>query len=243
MLNYNGARSKLNRAKKHIIDFDRERLAFLETNPYVVVAKFDEKSNTTRSLMGPIPVIPDELALLAGDAVHNLRTALDHVAVELVRDAGFPTKMIYFPISETAEKYKAESPGKTKNMPVNAKKIIDQIAPYGGANNGLWALHTLDLTDKHRLLITIQTNIAKTAQLTLSSEPTEFAVLFEAPKLADGNIIGEVSGNSEANQRIKFTFDIALGEPEFLAGEPVVPTLNYLAEMVESIIVHFESLI
>jgi hypothetical protein len=209
----------------------------------VVVAKFDDKSNTTQSIMGPLPVMPEELALLAGDTIHNLRTALDHVAVELVRDAGFPTKMIYFPISETAEKYKAESPGKTKNMPVAAKKVIDQMAPYGGGNDGLWALHSLDLTDKHRLLITIQTNIAKTAQLTLSPEPTEFSVLFEAPELAEGNILGEVSGNSEANQRIKFTFDVALGEPEFLAGEPVVPTLNYLAQMVEAIIAHFESLV
>jgi hypothetical protein len=70
-----GARSKIERAKKHISDFDRERVAFLDTNPYVIVTKFNTEKNTTESIMGPMPKIPAHLSLTVGDAVQNLRSA------------------------------------------------------------------------------------------------------------------------------------------------------------------------
>jgi hypothetical protein len=211
-------------------------------NPYVVIAKFNPETNVTQSTLGPLPEIPVSLALIAGDATHSLRIALDYLACELVRSAGVTPKNVYFPICETPEKYKAESPGKTQGMPIAAKEIIDQIAPYQGGNNALWALHALDVTDKHRLLITVGAQVAKVVQLTLSSEMTEFSALLRAPRgLEEGDILGEVSGNSEANQRINFTFDIAFGQPEGLTGESVVGTLHHMAQMVEAIIGHFES--
>jgi hypothetical protein len=98
----------------------------------------------------------------------------------------------------------------------------------------------LDITDKHRLLITIGAQMAQTAQFKLSPEPTEFSVLFHSPELREGDILGEVSGNSESDHRINFGFDIAFGQPVSLAGEPVVPTLTYMTQMVEAIVAHFD---
>jgi len=242
-LNLTAARSKIERAKKHISDFDVERVAFLGTNPYIVIPKFNPEANVTQSVLGPLPTLPVNLALIAGDAAHSLRIALDYLACELVRSGGITPKNVYFPICETPEKYESESPGKTKGMPIAAKEAIDRIAPYQGGNDALWALHSLDVTDKHRLLITVGTQLANTTQLTLSPEPTEFSVLFRVPcGLEEGNVLGEVSGNSETNQRINFGFDIAFGQPDGLAGESVVETLNDMAQMIAAIINHFDGL-
>lgn len=235
-----GARSKIERAKKHISDFDQEKAAFLGTNPYVVYPQFVSEKNVTRSILVRLPTIPVDLSLIVGDAAHGLRSALDYLACELVRSANVTPKNVYFPICETAEKYKAESARKTRGMPAAAKEIIDRIAPYQGGNDALWVLHLLDITDKHRLLITIGAQMAQTAQLKLSPEPTEFSVLFHSPELKEGDILGEVSGNSELDHRINFGFDIAFGQPVSLAGEPVVPTLTYMTQMVETIVAHFD---
>jgi hypothetical protein len=242
-LDLRGAQSKIQRAKKHIKDFDTERLTFLDSNPYVVVAMFDPEANVTQSILGPVSTIPEDLALIAGDAAHCLRIALDYLACEIVRSSGSDVRNVYFPICETADKYEAESPGKTKGMPVAAKEIIDSIKPYEGGSDALWALHSLDVTDKHRLLITVGAQLATTMQLKLSPEPTEFSMLFRAPRgLEEGDVLGEVSGNSEADQRINFSFDIAFGKPDGFAGEPVVETLTYMTRMFEAIVSHFEGL-
>ncbi len=241
-LELTGARLKIERAKKHISDFDKERLAFLATDPYVTIAKFDSESNVTQSIMGPLPILPDSLATIAGDAAQNLRTALDYIAAELARNNGGDPTKVYFPIAESADKYKAELNGKTKGVSSEAIKVFDRIEPYDGGNGRLlWALHTLNNADKHRLLVSVGSNIARTVQLTMgpSPVPRTFSALMLAPGLEEGYILGEVEGNTEPNNYIKFSFDIAFGEPEILEGEYVVPTLTYMAGMVESIVNYF----
>jgi hypothetical protein len=240
MLDVSGCRAKVERAKKHISDFDRERISFLDTNPYVVIAKFDLETNVTQSVVGPLPILPASLSTIAGDAVQNLRTALDYLAAELARINGGDPKRVYFPISESAEKYKSELDGKTKGISPEAIKVFDLIEPYGGGHGKmLWALHTLNNADKHRLLVSVGSNIARTVQLTMSPGPRMYSALLLAPGLEEGLVLGEVEGNTEPNNHIKFTFDIAFGEPEILQGQYVVPTLTYMAGMVETIIGHF----
>jgi hypothetical protein len=79
-LNLTGARSKIERAKKHISDFDRERVSFLNSKPYVVLVKFDSKANVTQTMMGPVPIIPHSFATIAGDAAQNLRACFINTA-------------------------------------------------------------------------------------------------------------------------------------------------------------------
>ena len=239
MLDLTGAASKIDRAKKHIEDFDRDRIAFLSSDPYVVVPQFDAEETVTKYVLGPLPPIPADLKLIAGDAAHNLRIALDYLANELVRAAGFPTKNVYFPICESLEKYEADSDGKTKGMPESAKKWIAGRQPYGGGDDALWGLHRLDIIDKHRLLIAVSTRIGK-FHVNLTPTPTEMTFLGMSGSLQEGDVLGVLPGKREAHEHMDFTFDIAFGEPEVFAGKPVVRTLVKLAWVVESIISHFD---
>lgn len=223
-LDLTGCRAKIERAKNHISEFDRERVAFLDTNPYVVVTKFNPKTDVTESIMGPLPSMPTNLSTITGDAVQNLRSALDYLAAELVRSAGKDPKLVYFPICESAKKYMTDSKGKTNGMPPEAKKLIDSIEPYGGGyGDDLWILHTLNNADKHRLLMPVTVNIGQEVVFSCGPNPgrafTTFSTLVQAPGLNEGDVLGSASGNSEGEQKIKFTFDIAFSYPDTVAGE------------------------
>ena len=156
---------KVKWAEKQLTDLGDARVSFLGANPYYGVPKFNRETNRTQFILESVPDIPPEISLLLGDAVHNLRTALDHLACELVRSTGVSEPKVYFPICESENAYKAESDGKTKGMPPEAKKLIDRLCPYDGGNYLLWGLHRLDIIaispsrpssqrppDSHRLL-------------------------------------------------------------------------------------------
>jgi hypothetical protein len=184
------------------------------------------------------------LSTTVGDAIQNLRSALDYLAAELVRSAGNDPKLVYFPICESAKKYIADSEGKTKGMPRDAKKLIDSIEPYGGGyGDDLWLLNTLNNADKHRLLMPVSVNIAQEVVFSLSpgGKNTTFTTLVRAPGLDEGDVLGSVSGNSEGEQRIQFAFDVAFSKPDSIAGEPVFRSLNYLADMVETLVGMFSA--
>jgi hypothetical protein len=233
-LDLGGAFLKVQRAKKHIADLSEERIAFLGTNHYYGAPEFDVKTNRTRFTLESVPDIPAEIRLLLGDAAHCLRTALDHLACELVRSTGIVEPKVYFPICGSEQIYKAESAGKTKGMPDSAKQLIDRLNPYGGGNHLLWGLHQLDIIDKHRLLLTTTLKTGAWS-VTLDQTARDYSFAFNSA-LKAGDVIGDLEGNHESDKRMSVTPDIAFGEPEVFAGEALFPTLTILANYVEEII-------
>jgi len=236
-LDLRGARLKVERAKKHIADLDAQRVTFLGTDPYYGVPRFNSEFNCTEYVVQSLPTIPECIPLILGDAVHSLRSALDYVACELVRSVGGAPKNVYFPISESPEKYKTDSGGKTKGMPQEAKDYIDRMRPYCGGNDAFWAIHELDIIDKHRLLPTVGMNIGSW-EANLSLTPTMYTFNL-SPILKEGTVIGSIPGNTEPDKRMSITADIAFGEPELLEGRPLIETLTALADMVEAVVSHF----
>ena len=236
-LNLKGAFLKVGWAKKHISDLSNKSSAFLGSNPYFGLPKFDAKANRTRFVLENVPEIPTEIRLLLGDAAHNLRTALDHLSCELVRSTGVSEPKVYFPICESEQVYKSESAGKTKGMPGSAKQLIDRLNPYGGGNHLLWGIHQLDIIDKHRLLLT---TTLKTGgwSVTLDQTARDYGFAF-IPALKSGDVIGDLEGNHESDKQMSVTPQIAFGEPEVFAGDPLFPTLPILADYVEGIIREF----
>jgi hypothetical protein len=240
MLDLKGARLKIERAKKHIADLDAERLAFLGSKDYFGVPKFNPAEDHTVFVLEELPAIPASVGAILGDAAHNLRTSLDYLACELVRSAGNePGGGVYFPISNSVREYEAESGGKTKGIPEEAKKIIDAIHPYFGGNNVLWSLHQLDRVDKHRLVLTVAMRVGRWG-INLTSEPTEISMAFPTP-LEKGDVIGWVAGNHEVDRQMSVTADITFGEPEILQGRPMIETLGEMVQVVEAVIGYFET--
>jgi hypothetical protein len=70
------ARLKVERAKKHIADFTDSMIA-LENACTVTVEQDEEGRDSLTHELPNCREVLDNLSLIAGDAIHNLRTALD----------------------------------------------------------------------------------------------------------------------------------------------------------------------
>jgi hypothetical protein len=257
-------RVKIERAKEHIRDLEVEVRSFLMTNPYIVGPK---RNPQTRQLIYYLVSVRDtspRISAIIGDVIHNLRSALDHLAYQLVLvGGGTPSKQTYFPISEDAAKYKTERPGKVKGMRPDAIKAIDAIKPYGGGNDLLWRLHRLDNVDKHRLLITCgsaynSVNIGPMMHRSISQvwreagfdQAREIPVfdLFIRPAdrlfpLKAGDELFIDAPDAEVNEHMQFRFDVAFGEPQVLEGEPLIETLHQMADLVDHLVSSFAPLL
>lgn len=104
--------SKIKRAKEHVSDLERQLRAFLDSNPYKVSAKHDPETRKLVYYVSGVQATPDCLPLVAGDAIQNLMSALDHLAYQIVcSDTGDKPpnpNWIYFPIADNATKYEAK---------------------------------------------------------------------------------------------------------------------------------------
>jgi hypothetical protein len=248
-LDLTGARAKIERAKKHICDLDGERSTFLNLNPYRATPEYYPEYNATAYYLDNFAPVPEAIPLIAGDAAHNLRSALDHLACALIKRVGNePTAHTYFPVCESSQKYKSESARKVEGISLADKEAIDLIKPYGGGNDSLWGLHRLDIIDKHKLLIT---PVVCVNQIGYGISQMEVERMFggilklppgailpqtfwfplppkgvDAFALKKGDMVLKVEGDHETNQNVELTFDIAFGEPEVFKGRPLVPTLQ-----------------
>src|ERR1700732_1223890 len=98
---------KVKWAKNYIANLSDMRVTFLGGHRYFGVPKFNPKTNRTQFVLQSVPDVDPSISLLVGDIAHNLRTALDHLACELVRSIGITDPKVYFPICETAEIYES----------------------------------------------------------------------------------------------------------------------------------------
>jgi hypothetical protein len=157
-----GIRSKIERAEQHISDFDSFCDRFFFDHRYSVRYEDDPQTGLRTVYMVSVPEVPSAIAVIAGDAVQNLRSALDHLAHELVvigtGDPG-PHRHIYFPIFDSVQEYHAGKTRRIKGMNQDAIDAIDRTEPYRAGNkdpnNTLWCLNALNNVDKHRLLLTV----------------------------------------------------------------------------------------
>jgi hypothetical protein len=259
-------RVKVERAKKHIEDLDIDIRTFLESNPYQLGIKHDLSSQRVVYYLTSVRDTPLSISATIGDILHNLRSALDHLAYQLV-DIGTkgkgPFHHVSFPILKDVANYRANSRKRIRGMRQDAIQAIDTLKPYKGGNETLWNLHRLNNVDKHRLLITVGTaynsvDIGSTLSRRMSEHlasagfdyPEEFPVLSFFVKPADrmfplkaGDELLIDAPGEPFDPLLRFRFDIAFGEPQTSTGEPVLETLKHMAQEIDDIILGFRLLL
>lgn len=255
--------SKVERANEHILDFERSFTAFRDANPYFVDTKRDPHTRELIYYVRNTVDIPPRFALVAGDAIQNLRSALDHLACQLVRSNGqIPGKATEFPICRSAKEYKSESTRKVKGVRPDAKEAIDAIEPYkGGRGEELWVLHELNIIDKHRLLVAVGAaftgmNIGRFLEGKVRQHfgrqaprfPDILGILSDAKNsgkpifpLEAGTVLFVDAPDSEPNQNMEFVTQIAFCEPGVAEGKPILEALHGMANLVQDIVSDFRS--
>ena len=151
------AKAKIERANVHIGDVERLVNALEQTDTAVV--EIHPKHGTERLTHTLDESGFQRIALVTGDAVHNLNCALDYTWLETIKGLvpDYPMDRAYFPVRETIEKLrKALKEEKIDTTCPNlVKLIIDKIMPYDGGNLAIWPIHCFANRDKHRLLIPV----------------------------------------------------------------------------------------
>jgi hypothetical protein len=172
----NGPRLKANRADKHINELIRVTRpldsAFyrLAVEPRTIPPYADGTFfNVTYC---PLKPIAETLALIIGDAVHNLRAALDHFASTVIR-TNDPSAKPYFPV--TKDRQHLHRSGVLAQLesalPGSTRLLLDKIRPIDSATDHLWAFGSLDIDDKHNLIIPTVTVVSIDAVIGVHGHP------------------------------------------------------------------------
>lgn len=153
---------KMERAKEHLDALKAEVSAFLESNPHTITPhpKPDQGWDTPSVKFTSPPV---RLGLLIGDAVHNMRSALDALAWQLslrpvgtADDPGSDPEFPIFKVKPTRPREVDSYDRRVRYLPGPAKDNIEALQPYhrgqAAEKHILWVLHYLDVIDKHRIV-------------------------------------------------------------------------------------------
>jgi hypothetical protein len=158
-----GVLLKIDRATAHLNDLDRRAERIEEACRKAIVRERDEQQSEYVFRFNRVPTIPVVLSTIIGDAIHNLRVSLDHLAWQLViATGGTPSTRTTFPILEappSADRSGSTRPQINPGIPEDLREILDEVQPYKRpkpAHHELAVLHRLDIIDKHReLLVTV----------------------------------------------------------------------------------------
>ena len=157
---------KIARAREHLTVLGNEVRAFTDAKPYGLATDVDDEGawHVRFEVRAPIPA---SWSLIAGDVVHNARSALDHVVYQLALHNGGSGETNGFPIFDDPKKYRDHAARLLKNVTEPALMRIEGLQPYHVVctinpkafapefqrHMYLYMLGRLDDLDKHRLLL------------------------------------------------------------------------------------------
>lgn len=151
-LSFAHAQAKVYWAEKHIDYVNRFVANFIETEQKAGILRFHPQSGTVY-IGGQI--VPGNVALAAGDAIFNLRSALDCCWMGMKRAIDAKAGKATLPRAKTRK----EVIGVLKNasmehaFPRSDEIILDEIRPYEDGSETLWFAGQLDNWNKHNMLI------------------------------------------------------------------------------------------
>lgn len=154
--------AKIARAQKHAETFERQVRAWIKERPYTLVAHTNtEGTRHSTFLRVKKPHDGMRWSLLAGDAFHNLRSALDHLVYAIAAhqlsaaELAEVSKKLAFPICNTPNDFNSKR-HRIASLSVDVRAEIEAMQPYHRPHPELppplSVLRDLDDIDKHRSL-------------------------------------------------------------------------------------------
>jgi hypothetical protein len=238
---------KLDRAREHADALRDGVLAYFGRKPVVTWDEEDTASGDLITRARATEQPPDRLSLVAGDALHNARTALDHLAWQLVLAGhGKPGTATCFPVGRNLADYQSLAPKALKGASSKAIARIDAVRPWKGGDDDLWLLHRLDIDDKHKLLVQLAASnrgMAFTVSVGETSLTAPFVNAGPHVPLADGDEVGRVMAAARPMPTTAGpmavshapTFTVIFGPTTAAAGEPASETVSRLVEHAASV--------
>jgi hypothetical protein len=242
-------RAKIARATDHINSLLRETDGFFRGSPYKIITRL-EPGTSTYSLTAEQPnELPTIIPVLVGEALGNLRSALDHLTWHLaLLESSSPSVGTEFPVFTDDRRYRDQRNRKIGDLSRAAKALIDDEQPFQNATpeeHPLQILHGLTNIDKHRLL-----HIVVTAVTGVFVHPeglpdgAQIQIQWKFEPVLNGAIFATATlsgvANPPAELDLSFPFEFCF---PFTAGKPVRTvgsTLSQSMRTVQAIVAKFE---
>lgn len=238
-----GAVAKVAHANHHIAAFAQEAGRYFAKRPYQAIqTPYTDTGEPGYHLYERLSFPERRLALFIGDALHNLRSALDHLACACAIAHGESPDHTQFPIllKETGLEQKLLK-DLDKAGPV-AIGLVRALAPTPRGNPMLAALHKLDIIDKHRLILPVACTMNVEIQVGgFEGMPVITARGGTAPPERTSCFVPAPAGYEACIAHdLSFTGDVVFPAGTPLAGQPCVETLYELSAVVADIVIAFE---
>jgi len=154
-----GPLQKLQRADEHIDALDRELKTWERSHPNPIGVTFQGHTDQTGNVFRfDFREPPTHTGLIFGDAVTNMRSALDHVTWQLALsncgESTTPYKRTAFPIQNDPESWESTALDVLRHVRPEAWDLIESLQPYHGFDwpdlGWLRYINELANADKHR---------------------------------------------------------------------------------------------
>ncbi len=157
------AYQRLERARAHLDALEIEVRVFIESEPFEAVIDHDREQGRylVRGKLRREP--PASLGLIAGDAIHNMRAALDNLMWQFARRHHEPpaNKTLTFPILLIRERdgdrqcWELQGARAVRSVSLDVGKVVERFQPFmtqqdDPSRDLLWILNRLWNDDKHQ---------------------------------------------------------------------------------------------
>lgn len=146
---------KIQRAEKHYAELSA---LIKKRKPFRYFVETNFKTGEKATFAKKDNEVANQAAIIIGDIIHNLRSALDHTywqCTEKFAKSDSEKKNIQFPITKNEQALKdSVLPGLPSRVSGSFALALQNLKPYReGGNRSLCLIHDLDVMDKHKLLI------------------------------------------------------------------------------------------
>ncbi len=236
MSDLDGVWAKIRRAEELIESVNGEIGDFFNVHSDKIVVRRDADQLADRYIWNMTDSPPDHVALLVGDALHNLRSSLDHLVWALSEQSGHTianqdARQISFPILTNPDSWDNVSAVKLQYVDPAAQVIIETLQPYnqtlrpllpyeatveiGTDYDPLVVLHLWDIIDKHRTLHTM--TVHALGGFTFQPDPVGASFEVLTPETVEygteiARIVYKDPQDGPVSAVVRFPFDVAIRE-------------------------------
>ncbi|MBC7985988.1 MAG: hypothetical protein H7X93_04875 [Sphingomonadaceae bacterium] len=226
----------MDRAKAHIDEFDTTLTRFFAGDPSGIDLQLDPVSKRLGFLIFDRKPFPRHIACMLGDAIHNLRASLDYLISACAIANGRTPNDTHFPIVKLKDELERRLQKDVRKAGTAAINLVRQSKPYQRGNGFLYAIHQLDLADKHRLLIAVKHTLY--ARISLDAFPgSAFSKSFHSTR-NKRRFMPCPAGLEEyvLGAEASLTSDVVFAPKLPRAGKPCVEELHIFAKAVEKVV-------
>jgi hypothetical protein len=243
------ARLKIKRADEHIADVDRQITDLRSPELQRITHEINPQTGDQflhYDFKNPLPL--DDLALVIGDAIHNLKTAADHGwhTLTALIPALASNKYSRFPIDTSKSQLESRLRGvKIDTLhPALFRFVVDDLRPYSeGGDSFLCAIHNLDIRDKHKLLVPLArvTAVVDAVLETETGESTRGASWSTIRETLPITIPIPAKAKAKIKEYGHLAFEVIFDQGSPVQGVAVSNTLHHFRQVTLSVIEAMEA--